>query len=150
MIIIHMSVHLSLSSIRIISHVRYASIIIIIDVHLVLLNDCALFVFVSNTVNDKSIPPPRCCGATPSHKHVMIFSSSLWLTFVNNIRGGSVSCRCWSSLTWCVIMVCYRLPSLLNTSMDWNSTSFSFHLRNNFLVLPNRFLVLCNNFLLMW
>ena len=152
MIIIHMSVHLSLSSIIIIYHVRYASIIIIIDVHLVIFHDGAWVVLGSNTINDNSRPPPRCCRATPSHKHVMIVTSSLWLTFVNNIKGGrgvqSVSDvdPVWHDflLTW------YRLPSFLDTSTDWNSTSFSFRLRNNFLVLCNCFLVLRNHFLLMW
>ena len=37
------------------------------------------------------------------------------------------------------VAVCYRLPSILETRTDWNSTSSSFCLRNHFLLLLNRF-----------
>ena len=83
-----MSVHLSLSSIIIITHVWYASILIIIDVYLVIFQNGAWIVLGSNTINEKLIPPPLCRGATPSHKRAMTVASSLWLTFVNKRRGG--------------------------------------------------------------
>ena len=41
MIIIHVSVYLGLSPILIISHIRYAPIIIIIDIHLVIFHNIA-------------------------------------------------------------------------------------------------------------
>ena len=51
MIIIHVSVHLSLLPIIIISHIRYDSIIIIIDVHLVTFHNGAWIVLGLNTIN---------------------------------------------------------------------------------------------------
>ena len=81
MIIIHVSVHLGLSSIIIISHIQYASIIIIIDAHLVIFQNCALIVLGSNTINDELVSTSCRRLATPSHKRVVIVTSSLWLTF---------------------------------------------------------------------
>ena len=52
MIIIYVSVHLVLSSIIIISHVQYASIIIVIDVRLVMFHDEPWIVLGSNTTNE--------------------------------------------------------------------------------------------------
>ena len=95
-IIIHVSVHLGLLSIIIISNVRYALIIIIIDVHLVIFHSGVWIILGSNTINDNSIPPPRCRRATPSHKRVIIVASSLWITFVDKRREGTVSHQCWS------------------------------------------------------
>ena len=96
MIIIHVSVHLGLLSNRIFNHFWYASIIIIIDFHLVILHNCALIVLGSITINENSIPLLRCRHATPSNKRVIIVSSSLWITFVDKIREDTVSRRCWS------------------------------------------------------
>ena len=84
---IHVIFHLGLLSIIVISHVRYDSIIIIIDVHLVIFNNGAWIFPRSNIINDNSIPPPICCHATPSHNNAMIVASLLWITFVYKIRG---------------------------------------------------------------
>ena len=51
-IIIHMSVHLGLLSIIIISHIKYASIIIIIDFYLVIFHKGAWIVLGSNTTKE--------------------------------------------------------------------------------------------------
>ena len=136
MVIIHVSVHLGLSSNIIISHVWYASIIIITDVHLVIFRNGAQISLGSNTINDKRILtkrfhcaatalplrchcaatvlpllchcsttalPLRCHCATPSYKRVMIGAILLWITFFDKIRGGTVSCLCWSGLLRCAI-----------------------------------------------
>ena len=69
----------------------YASIIIIIDVHLVLFRNGAWIVLGSNTINDHSIPLLSCRHATPSHKRARVVSSLLCLTFVAKIKGGGFS-----------------------------------------------------------
>ena len=74
MIITHMSVYLGLLSIIIISHIIYASIVIIIDVCLVIFHNGALIVLCSNTIDDNSISPSLCLCAAPSHNRVMIVS----------------------------------------------------------------------------
>ena len=59
MIIIHVSVHLGLLSFITIYHIRYASIIIIIDVCLVIFHNGAYIIVGSNNINDNSILPPQ-------------------------------------------------------------------------------------------
>ena len=103
MIIINVSVHPILSSIIIISHIRYASIIIIFDIHLDIFHNGVWIVLGLNTIHENSIPPSRCRCATPSHNRTMIFSSSLWITFVDKRRGGKVILRCWSGTLRCAI-----------------------------------------------
>ena len=87
MIIIHMSVHLGLLSITIISHIRYSSIFIFIGVNLVIFHNGALIVLGSNTINKTSMSPRCCRHGTPSHKRAMIVASLLWLAFVDKRRG---------------------------------------------------------------
>ena len=105
MIMIHVSFHLGLSSIIIISHILCASIIIIIiiDIDLVIFQNVAWIVLGSNIINYNSIPSSPCQHASPSHKRVVIVASLLWLTFVDKIRGGAVSYRCWSGPSRCAI-----------------------------------------------
>ena len=98
-----MSVQLGLESVITTPHVIYASIIIIIDVHLVIFNNGVWIILGSNTINDKSILLPRCRHANYSHKRAVIVAISLWLKFVNKIVGGTVSCRCWYSPSRCAI-----------------------------------------------
>ena len=104
MIIIHVSVHLSLTPIIIISHTRSSPIIIIIDVLLVIFWSGAWIVLGSNTDNANSIPPPWYLRATPSHNYAIIVASSLWLIFFNKRKGGYSQ---WPLLIWS-IAVCYR------------------------------------------
>ena len=137
-IIIHVSVHFGLSSIIIISHVWYASIIIIIDIHLVIFHGGAWTVLGSKTINDNSIPPSRYRRANPSNKQIVIVASSLWLAFSDKIRGGG-SVANVDPVRRGVLLSCYRLPSFLETRTDWNSTSLSFRQRNHFLVWRNLF-----------
>ena len=91
MIIIHVSVHLGLSSITIISHIQYAPIIIIIDVNLIIFHNGAWIFLGSNTINENLIPSLRYRCTTPLYKCVIIVASSLQLTFVDKIRDGTVS-----------------------------------------------------------
>ena len=128
-IIIHGSVHLGLSLIIIISHIRYASIIITIDVDLVIFKNVTWIFLASNTINENSIPPPRCCRATPSHKRAMIVASLLWLTFVDKRRGGTVGRRCWSGPSRCAII--FLLP--WTTGRIGIPRHSAFRLRNHFL-----------------
>ena len=90
-IIIHGSVHLGLSSIKIIFHIRYSSIIIIIDVHWVIFRYGAWIFLSSNTPNDKLIPPPSFRPSNPSYKRAMIVAISLWLTLLIKEGGGGVN-----------------------------------------------------------
>ena len=85
---IHVGVHLGLWSTIIISHVRYASIIIIIHVRLGIFYDGVWIILSLNTTNENSIPPPRFSHSIPSHKRAMLVASFLWLTFVDKRRGG--------------------------------------------------------------
>ena len=93
---IHVSFHLGLLSIIIISHIRYASNIIIIVVHLVIFNNGVWIVLGSKTINENLISPLRCHHATTSNKGAMIVASSLWTTFADKRRGDTVSRQCWS------------------------------------------------------
>ena len=99
MIIIHVSFHLGLLSIIIISHIRYASIIIIISFHLFIFHNGAWIVLGSKIINDNSIPPPPCWRATPSYERAVIIASSLWINFVDKRRGGTVIRKFWSGLS---------------------------------------------------
>ena len=75
MIIIYLIVRLSLSSIIIISHIWYASVIIIIGVHLVIFHNGVWIVLGSKTINENLMLPPQWRRATPSYKRVMIVTS---------------------------------------------------------------------------
>ena len=94
MVIIHVVFHLVLLSITIISHVRYASVIIIIDVHLFIFKNGFGIIIESNNINEKSIPSLHFRLATSSHKRVMIVASLLRLAYANQRRGSTASCRC--------------------------------------------------------
>ena len=103
MIIIYVSVPFSLLSIIIISHILYASIIIIIDVNLVIFHNGEWIILGANTINKNSILMPHCRRYTVSHKRATIVASLLWITFVDKIRGGIVSRQCWSGPSRCAI-----------------------------------------------
>ena len=123
LIIIHVSFHLNLLSIIMISHIQHDSIITIIDFHLVIFHNGAWIVFGQNTINDNSIPLARCRRDTPFRKHTIIVSSLLWITFVDKRGGGggTVSCWCWSGPLRCAIgflllwtPVCIGIPCHCN------------------------------------
>ena len=87
MIIIHVSVHLDLFSIVIISNVQYDPIILIIDIRIVIFCSGMEIILGSNTINEKLIRPPCYLRGTTYHRRVMIVASLLWLNFVDKIRG---------------------------------------------------------------
>ena len=137
-----MSVHIGSLSSMIISHVRYGSIIIIIDVHSVIFHNVTLIVLDLNTINDISVTPPCWRHATRSYKHAMIVVSTLWPKFIDKIRGGGVeSGTNFDPVRCSVLSAFYWLCYFLDTRTDWNSTPLSFCLCNHFLVLCNRFLL---------
>ena len=137
-----MSVHLSLLSIIIISHVQYASIITILVFRLVLFNNGAWIVLGSNTINENSISLAHCCRATTSHKCTMIVESLLWPIFFYKIIREVHPVTDVHLVRCCLLLACYWLPSILDTRRDYNSMALSFFLRNHFLVLRFCFLLM--------
>ena len=152
MIIIHVIIYLGLLSIIIISHILYASIIIIIDVHLVIFHNSEWIVPGSNTINYNSIPLLYCRRSTPSHKRTGVVATSLWLTFVDKRRGNEVSHQCWYGLSRCAmgLIISWTLGRIgIPRYSPFAYIIIFWYYAIVLLLSRSRFLVVCNIFLLM-
>ena len=126
MIIIHLSVHIRILSILIISHVWYTSIIIINDVQIIIFYGSTLNFLGSNTINGNSIMSLYSRRATPSHWHAVILNILLCLAFVNKRTGGRGGGGGYSQLPILIQSVkkWYWVPSFLEARTNNNKKEF--------------------------